>query len=311
MSKRVAQVSTHFYAPGMQYTVQAAARATGVTESRLRTWERRYGIPSPDRSATGRRLYSEEDLQVIRRMAALVEAGLPAAQAADAARTDAQVELPTAPAAPPHAAVSALVEAAGRFDETAVAAVLAGVLERLGWRAALEVVVFPALRTTGREWERGRLTPAHEHFLAELIRSRLAVAIAATPEPPAAAPVVLLACPEDERHDIGLAALWLMLRQAGTRVCYLGADVPTADLIAAAEQLRPAAVCLAATASAALPMLGIAARAVIASRLSLQLFVGGAAVDAVESTLDAPGVRLPPGVAAAADAIAERVANAH
>ncbi|MDA0366505.1 MAG: MerR family transcriptional regulator, partial [Chloroflexi bacterium] len=72
----------------MQYTVKAAARATGVGESTLRTWERRYGVPSPGRSATGRRLYEEEDLRVIRRMAALVAAGLPAAQAADAARAE-------------------------------------------------------------------------------------------------------------------------------------------------------------------------------------------------------------------------------
>ncbi|MCA9849313.1 MAG: MerR family transcriptional regulator, partial [Dehalococcoidia bacterium] len=34
----------------MRYTVRAAARATGVTEGRLRTWERRYGIPKPGRS---------------------------------------------------------------------------------------------------------------------------------------------------------------------------------------------------------------------------------------------------------------------
>ncbi|MBM3140053.1 MAG: MerR family transcriptional regulator, partial [Chloroflexi bacterium] len=70
----------------MRYTVKAAARATGVSESRLRTWERRYGIPKPARSETGRRLYDDGDLRVIRRMAALVGAGLPAAQAAEAAR---------------------------------------------------------------------------------------------------------------------------------------------------------------------------------------------------------------------------------
>jgi methanogenic corrinoid protein MtbC1 len=273
----------------------------------LRTWERRYGIPSPDRSATGRRLYSEDDLQVIRRMTALVEAGVPAAQAADAARAEEPVELPAAPAAPPHAAVDALVAAAGRFDESAVGPALAAAVEELGWAGALEVVIFPALRATGREWERGRLTPAHEHFLAELIRSRIAAAVAGTPEPAAEAPTVLLACPEDERHDIGLAGLWLLLRRAGIRVCYLGADVPTEDLVTATDRLQPMAVCLAATASAALPMLGIAARAIIASRLPVQLFVGGAAIDAVSSVLEVPGVRLPPVMGDAVALVGERL----
>jgi MerR family transcriptional regulator, light-induced transcriptional regulator len=59
----------------VNYTVKAAARATGMSESRLRTWERRYGIPSPGRSATGRRRYNDDDLALIRRMAALVHVG--------------------------------------------------------------------------------------------------------------------------------------------------------------------------------------------------------------------------------------------
>ena len=31
----------------MKYTVQAASKATGVSSARLRTWERRYGVPPP------------------------------------------------------------------------------------------------------------------------------------------------------------------------------------------------------------------------------------------------------------------------
>ena len=71
----------------MRYSVGAAARATGVAESRLRTWERRYGIPSPGRSDSGRRLYDDADIEVIRQMASLVDRGIPAALAAEAARS--------------------------------------------------------------------------------------------------------------------------------------------------------------------------------------------------------------------------------
>ena len=82
----------------VNYTVKAAARATGISESRLRTWERRYGVPTPGRSATGRRRYDDDDLAVIRQMAALVEGGLSAADAAEAVRSGQQV--PGASAAP-------------------------------------------------------------------------------------------------------------------------------------------------------------------------------------------------------------------
>ena len=53
----------------MAYSIKAAAMATGISESCLRTWERRYGIPRPTRSSSGRRRFDESDLGVIRRMA--------------------------------------------------------------------------------------------------------------------------------------------------------------------------------------------------------------------------------------------------
>ena len=66
----------------MQYSIKAAAMATGVTAGCPRTWERRYGIPRPHRSASGHRKFSDDDQYVIRRMAALISAGMAAAAAA-------------------------------------------------------------------------------------------------------------------------------------------------------------------------------------------------------------------------------------
>ncbi|MDA1003317.1 MAG: MerR family transcriptional regulator [Chloroflexi bacterium] len=297
----------------MQYTVKAAARATGVGESTLRTWERRYGVPSPGRSATGRRLYEEEDLRVIRRMAALVAAGLPAAQAADAARAEGPGEaFPSAPAQPPppaHPAVAQIVSAAQQFDDTMVGAIIGGAIAELGWSEALEAVVFPALHAAGEEWERGALNPAHEHFLSELLRSRIAAAsvdfVASRAE--RSPPLALLACPEDERHELGLAAFALLLRERGLHVTYLGADVGPAHLLVAAEQLRPAAIVLAATTPAAVPALAIAARAVIGARLPSALFVGGPAIGGANDGLSVPGVRLPHRAGEAADFVAARL----
>src|SRR5689334_8702602 len=103
----------------MRYTVKAAARATGVAESTLRTWERRYGVPRPERTPSGRRRYGEDDLTVIRRMAALVEAGLPASEAAIAAPHG---EAPPVhePPAQERDRVERFVNAATAYDEVAL-----------------------------------------------------------------------------------------------------------------------------------------------------------------------------------------------
>src|SRR3954447_14562368 len=69
------------------YTIKQAARLTGVSESSLRAWERRYGVVAPRRSETGYRLYDPASLETVLRMRRLVAAGWPTAEAARAVRS--------------------------------------------------------------------------------------------------------------------------------------------------------------------------------------------------------------------------------
>src|SRR5512138_946101 len=61
------------------------SRRLGVSDHVLRAWERRYGVLQPVRSTGGFRLYSEADLDRVRRMQAHLSEGLSAAEAARAA----------------------------------------------------------------------------------------------------------------------------------------------------------------------------------------------------------------------------------
>jgi DICT domain-containing protein len=49
---------------------------TGVSEATLRAWERRHGFPSPERTASGRRRYSEEQAEQVKRVLAGRRSGL-------------------------------------------------------------------------------------------------------------------------------------------------------------------------------------------------------------------------------------------
>jgi methanogenic corrinoid protein MtbC1 len=295
----------------MRYSVKAAAMATGVSASRLRTWERRYGVPKPGRSGTRRRLYDEDDLAVIRRMAALAAEGIPASEAAEVVRIEARVGQ-VAPEEPSEATserhddprITSLVEAANAFDEGAVVRTIREVVASMSWSRALEEVLFPALRTVGDCWEAGTVVPANEHFFSEVIRRELSAGVTAVPDGERDAPSVLLACAEGERHDLGLLALSLLLRLRGLRVIYLGADVPCSDKMEAAQRTNSDALCLAATTPNALANLHRSAHAIVSSHLSLRLFVGGPAFGAAYDVESIPGVHLPLSVGDAADLIA-------
>jgi hypothetical protein len=64
------------------YTIEQAALRTGISVPLLRAWERRYGVPTPDRSASGYRLYGDEAIAQLRAMRQLVDEGWAPSQAA-------------------------------------------------------------------------------------------------------------------------------------------------------------------------------------------------------------------------------------
>ena len=280
----------------MEYTIQAVERATGVAGSRLRTWERRYGIPAPPRSATGRRLYSEADLGLVRRMAALIDAGVSAAQAAAEVRRGGDWDPPPPPPSTPVISpfAHALVEAAQGFATARMDGLLRAAFRDLGSARALTEVVYPALRLAGDRWVTGQVTVAQEHLLAEAARTHIAAQLLALGPIEESAIEMVLAGPEGELHDMALGGFSLLLREAGISVCNLGSNVPASALVDAVESMRPAVVLLSATSSAALPTLGLTARALIASRWRGRLLFGGAALASDEGTTRSiPGTRLP------------------
>src|SRR3954454_5601369 len=64
------------------YTTLGVALATGIPATTILAWERRYGLPQPERGAGGRRRYSEADAELLRAMRARTRDGVRAEIAA-------------------------------------------------------------------------------------------------------------------------------------------------------------------------------------------------------------------------------------
>lgn len=67
-----------------RYRINWVAEQTGIAESTLRAWERRYGVPEPDRTPSGYRIYSVDDVKKVQRMRELCEGGMSPNEAAQA-----------------------------------------------------------------------------------------------------------------------------------------------------------------------------------------------------------------------------------
>jgi DNA-binding transcriptional MerR regulator len=68
-------------ASGGLYSIGAVSSMLGVAAATLRSWEERYGVVSPDRTAAGHRLYTREQVDQLRFVAAGIGRGLSAADA--------------------------------------------------------------------------------------------------------------------------------------------------------------------------------------------------------------------------------------
>jgi methanogenic corrinoid protein MtbC1 len=140
------------------------------------------------------------------------------------------------------------------FDAEGVEVALDRLLSDVPLSGAVAGVVLPFLADVGERWEAGTLSVAHEHFASEMLRRKL-VSLSAVPprsfpiDGTSSAPVVLLACPPKERHDMVLLCVSLMLRERGVRVRFLGADTPIAAILTAARATNADAVVLASTRS--------------------------------------------------------------
>jgi len=62
------------------YPIRTVASLTGVNPVTLRAWERRYGLVIPQRTPKGHRLYTEDDIERIRRVLELLDHGIPIGQ---------------------------------------------------------------------------------------------------------------------------------------------------------------------------------------------------------------------------------------
>lgn len=270
-----------------RYNIRAVERMTGVPAPTLRSWERRYGFPSPQRTLTARRLYSEDDLRLIRWVREQTDRGVAAAQAIASARNPVPGSLgPPQPAAGATDLVDALVRAVTAYDEPAVEAVLSTAFAQSSPDTVLLDVITPALVEIGEQWARGEISVTAEHFGSNLVRRRLLALIAAQPAISYQMTAVL-ACLPGEQHELGLLMLAVFLRWSGARVLYLGADVPVSDLVGLYASRQLDAICLSAGSETSLTELPELVEGIRARGSAAHIYLGGAA---------ATGASVPPGV---------------
>lgn len=243
------------------YNLKAVVQETGLKPDTLRAWERRYGLPSPQRTPSGHRLYTQRDIDILKWLMERQEEGLTISRAValwhelekegedplhPRPAQEPMVELAGEPTVPgpvaPHDTLHELRErwlaACLAFDEQRSEQVLTQAFALFPVETVCLELLQPALAAIGQGWYRGEVSVQQEHFASALAIRRLEALLAATP-PPVRSGRILVGCPPDEAHTFIPLLLSLFLRRRGWDVIYLGADIPEARLEETLKSARP------------------------------------------------------------------------
>lgn len=221
-----------------RYSINDLEKITGIKAHTIRIWEKRYNVVSPKRTATNIRYYSDEDLLRLLNISTLNKNGFKISdiismpnedvceKIADISRSSTDFE----------SQINNLTISMIELNEDSFGKILSSTILKIGFEKTVTHVLYPLLEKIGILWQIGTINPAQEHFLTNLIRQKMIVAIDGQNEPLLPnAKTFLLFLPESEFHELGLLFFNYLIRKAGHKVIYLGQNVPFKDMVEVAK----------------------------------------------------------------------------
>tara|TARA_B100000508_G_scaffold141097_1_gene146983 strand:- start:76532 stop:77386 length:855 start_codon:yes stop_codon:yes gene_type:complete len=215
------------------YKIKELEALSGIKAHTIRIWEKRYDLLQPERSDSKIRSYNEEQLKRLLNISVLYNAGWKISKIA--ALTDTEIrqnaEHLSSDNQTKNAVVTLFIEALIAYDHVKFERILDRAIEKEGFESVYRYYLLPFLKKIGILWIVNTITPSQEHFISNIIRQKLIVAIDRLPHSTSEHVQYLLLTPSGEYHEIGLLYYCFALKKAGYNVMYLGVDVPKDSLI--------------------------------------------------------------------------------
>lgn len=224
-----------------KYSIKELEKLSGIKAHTIRIWEKRHKIIEPSRTTTNIRFYSDDDLKKIINVSLLNNNGIKISRIADMtlAEMNRRVLEISEVKSDTSVYIDQLILAMIDMEEEAFEKILNTIILRYGFERTVTEIIYPYLEKIGILWQAQNITPAHEHFISNLIRQKIIVAIDGLSLPPKTARRIVLFLPEGEMHELGLLFNHYLARLLGYRTYYLGQNVPHEDLINVVKTHQP------------------------------------------------------------------------
>jgi DNA-binding transcriptional MerR regulator len=216
----------------IRYSINDLEKITGIKAHTIRIWEKRYRIVEPMRTQTNIRYYSDNDLRRLMNVAILNKYGYKISNIQSMSSDELNtcvINLANQDIDNDHQ-VDNLVMAMIEIDEQRFDKIISSSIIKHGFDYTFENLLYKFLEKIGVLWQVGNVNPAQEHFITQLIRQKILLAIDGQQEYRNNYKTFLLFLPEHEYHEIALLYLHFLIRKKGHKVIYLGQNVPLINL---------------------------------------------------------------------------------
>jgi MerR family transcriptional regulator, light-induced transcriptional regulator len=229
------------------HPIRIVARRTGLSLHLIRMWERRYKAVTPARTDSGRRNYSEGDIERLKLLKMAVDQGEAIGQVARLANDDLisllehdtqsgeRSRVTRKGAEEPAKAADFILRAEKAIEGFDIAALESTLLDaevELSRLVLLERFLGPLLQQLGKKWQDGTLRIAQEHFATAAIRTFLGRLLAAHTFS-VSSPWIVVATPVGQLHELGAFFVALTAASSGWNVAYLGSNLPAEEITVA------------------------------------------------------------------------------
>lgn len=225
-----------------EYSIKDLEQLSGIKAHTIRMWEKRYDIIRPTRTDSNYRCYCDTELKKLLNIAVLNNNGYKISHIAKLTQEDINNALIRVAETDNRyqTQIDSLVIAMVELDRNKFERIFSHNILKFGFEDTFLHIIYPLLVKIGVMWQTSEIDPCQEHFLSNLIRQKLIVAIDGQYNPKEEYPYTfMLFLPEGELHELGLLFHTYMVKKYGFKTIYLGQSVPYNDLVKVHERHKP------------------------------------------------------------------------
>ncbi|UJH67982.1 MerR family transcriptional regulator [Allomuricauda sp. SCSIO 65647] len=216
------------------FSIRDMENLSGIKAHTIRIWEKRYNLFTPERTSTNIRTYSLASLQKLLNITLLYNNGYKISKIARISEGEIPKkvsEIISSTSEKSHA-INALKLAMVNFDQSLFYETYDALLEKKSFKEVFYDVFIPLLTELGLLWQTDTISPAHEHFITNLIKQKIHVHVEQLQSraPRRNDKVFALFLPENEIHEIGLLYVNYEILLRGYKTIYLGQTMPLENL---------------------------------------------------------------------------------